>query len=620
MPTVDDLVISLTVKPTSELGKLKKMLDELAKPQGAGRQLLKQFEAKMPLSLQDDINFIKRNVVFLMPTRVPSKEQPRAMAETARRQIAELKQDVDRYVEKLIPQKDASYQKMLDDFGAKDRQDLKRILREDISKWSFYLQRIVSQDWIDDKAQLFMSEIDNLITLGETEIGERKNLIAKIEKRISEQRQLIANYFRSKGVEVLEERWFSKLRENIAVDFGQTIAGEFRSAEELLRHINFTSEESEKFLKELYNTVGMGAGTLKVLETAANMMGKDVFDLMKVSEQDIKNDEKLMAVAAILLREMLPTGKEVGQPKGAPKQFQGILQAILKNVYTQTVQASKITNEKMREMMEKASEKRVKNWSDRNFNRTRTLFESGVIDILLDKIEDIEDFEKVFSKEMIEKFQEGLTFLEMKGVLTGQEQQIAKTQRYERLYGKESLVYFASQIVGEWKNMFPDIIVGKLQNLWEVSGKKQLTEEELMKVFKENLKDIPDEKAIKTMMDSIKSSISYLTKPITEEEKELSEEQKELSERISDDMLLKLISSPDWQEQKMTPEKIIEEIKVNETIKELQEDMSNEELKKALNNAFILMLEKMSAIYSQLTKRGKESLFSQETKVEPEVK
>ena len=70
MPTVDDLVISLTIKETGKLGKLQKQLEAIVGKKG---QLLPTLQ--IPPKLTHDIDYIRRRMDYLIPVVSPSSRE-----------------------------------------------------------------------------------------------------------------------------------------------------------------------------------------------------------------------------------------------------------------------------------------------------------------------------------------------------------------------------------------------------------------------------------------------------------------------------------------------------------------------------------------------------------------
>lgn len=68
MPTVDDLVISLTIDSTSNLGKLKKQLDALVGVGAGGVPEIPVADVSVPNTLIEDVTYIRESVGRLLPT------------------------------------------------------------------------------------------------------------------------------------------------------------------------------------------------------------------------------------------------------------------------------------------------------------------------------------------------------------------------------------------------------------------------------------------------------------------------------------------------------------------------------------------------------------------------
>jgi len=118
MPTVDDLVVSLTIKPTSNLGRLQKQLDSIVGKTGKDFRLLSSL-----MYLKKDLNIIKRQVKWLRPTVLPTGRQPkqlRKVAGTLLKDISELQEEV---VEKLL--KTPKIKTLMEEFGVKTTEELK---------------------------------------------------------------------------------------------------------------------------------------------------------------------------------------------------------------------------------------------------------------------------------------------------------------------------------------------------------------------------------------------------------------------------------------------------------------------------------------------------------------
>lgn len=139
MVTVDDLVISLTIKETGRLGRLQKQLDAVVGKRG---QRL-GFGLGVLGNIPADIAFIKRQIQWIKPEVLPTREQPKQMRKTAAIILKQLEDYGDDIVDKIARAR--SKEGFKKEVGAKTDAELKQAIRGTIEKVKASLTAVVEE-------------------------------------------------------------------------------------------------------------------------------------------------------------------------------------------------------------------------------------------------------------------------------------------------------------------------------------------------------------------------------------------------------------------------------------------------------------------------------------------
>lgn len=123
MPTVDDLVISLTIKETSRLSDLQNQLEAIVGKKGEKAPIF-----GIDPSLKADLTFIKRKMSYLVPVVAPrsiEKEKMKAYAASTKLLIQRYKGEISDFLSKL-PEKEM--EKMFNEFNVKTEDELSKAI------------------------------------------------------------------------------------------------------------------------------------------------------------------------------------------------------------------------------------------------------------------------------------------------------------------------------------------------------------------------------------------------------------------------------------------------------------------------------------------------------------
>lgn len=121
MSTSDNLIISLTVKEGGNLDKLRKQLKSLVGERGEKKFDFSRFELD-PL-VKRDIKYIKDQIYWLRPTRLPTKEMPkelRRVSSTILKDLEDFDKDI---VEKILRTPDIST--LFEEFGVETADEVR---------------------------------------------------------------------------------------------------------------------------------------------------------------------------------------------------------------------------------------------------------------------------------------------------------------------------------------------------------------------------------------------------------------------------------------------------------------------------------------------------------------
>lgn len=130
MPTVDDLVISLTIKENSRLGRLQKQLDAIVGKKGARVGFGLGALGNIPA----DIAQIKKQMQWLRPSVLPTKESPVQLRRVAGSILKDLEDNMSSIVSKIMTVKPQYFKTLKDELGALTDEELKSSLESSLNQ------------------------------------------------------------------------------------------------------------------------------------------------------------------------------------------------------------------------------------------------------------------------------------------------------------------------------------------------------------------------------------------------------------------------------------------------------------------------------------------------------
>jgi len=481
MVNVDDLVISLTIKETGKLGQLKKQLDAIV-----GKRGQKAPSFNLDPSIKADLNYIKRRIIFLMPTSIPGKMRPKAMAETAR--IAEsiiAGKDIRAYAEKITPINQEVLKRTMAEFKVKTRPELVDVLEDKIRDWSLRLESIMSGTWVNDSAQAFLVSIDDMIKRIEVPEGWGKTLMRNIDNSIGERNKEVADILRKIGFEIKAEQGIARIKQEKE---SKISAGEYgiwreKSLEDFTRAFQITSEENIKLFNELSATIpSQKEGTVKLMDIFAKKLGIPITDLWNLTEKQVKSTEELRVLSGLLLAS---SGYKFGgeRAKGVPLGIQEHMFESLRRLMTAI--DPELAKDYAKEELQRIEEKFLEDF-EKNIGTTKSdLFERSRIDFLIGNIKKtmslVKDF---FGPEAAEQWKDiDSVFAEQKKIAS--ESNRGQIRDYMGLVGEERLILLAGQIMESFTKMFPKVLSKRMDialKAEEVGLTTRLTEAQKLEI------------------------------------------------------------------------------------------------------------------------------------------
>ena len=450
MVTVDDLVISLTIKETSKLGRLQKQLDSIV-----GKKGEKAPTFGLDASVKADLSAIKRRIIFLMPTTIPGKNKPYAMAETARIASSILEKDIRDYAEKITPKNPDVLKRTMAEFGVKTRPELVDALEDKIKDWQLRLEEVMSKTWTNDQAQKFLVNIDDLISRAEVPEGWSKVLMTNIDNAIGERNKEVAEILRKVGLDIKAEQYVATIKAEKLAQIGSSEEGIWRdkSQDEFLRAFNITSKEGiDLFKREFALIPSRKEGTQILMENFATDLKMSITDLWNITEKQVNDNEKIRVLSALLLNSIgyIKGGQ---RPAGIPLGTQKHIFESLKKMMTSIDPGLGYTKEESIPILEglaKEFEHKVgKTMSD--------MFEHYRVDFLIGIKEDIGIIKDLFGEKIATQLKDvGTLWIEQKKLLT--ESNRGQFRNYIQLVGVKRLIGLASLTLDSFTSMFPNVL------------------------------------------------------------------------------------------------------------------------------------------------------------------
>ena len=480
MVTVDDLVISLTIKETSKLGRLQKQLDSIV-----GKKGEKAPTFGLDASVKADLSAIKRRIIFLMPSTIPGKAKPYAMAETARIASSILEKDIRAYAKKIMPKDQNVLQRTMAEFGVETKDELVDVLEDKIKDWQLRLEEVMSRTWVNDQAQKFLVSIDDLIHRAEVPEGWSKVLMTNIDNAVGERNKEIADILKKLGLTVKPEQWIARIKPEFVKKMypaeaplqpGETTPRPFfkQNLEELMKAFKIEGKENKSNMGNLVKTYyDMKINTQELLEKLSDEFNINLQDLWNVTDKEVAKSEELRMVAA-LLTIVAQQASQAGLETGVPLGFQKIMWESLKKLRVGD------TSKYSERMMEGVYKRFGKTFSD--------AFEKYRIDFLITDIqENIEIIKDLFGEKIATQLSDVQSlWVEQKKILS--ETNKGQFRIYNELVGSKRLIGLATHVMESFTSLFPKILT-KTMNIAtkgeEVGLKGQLTEAQKLEIKEE---------------------------------------------------------------------------------------------------------------------------------------
>lgn len=440
MPTVDDLIVSLRIDETSDLGNLQKQLTALVGKKG---------EKKLDLSeiapvLKRELTNIRAELSLISTQTVPGIKEVKELSESLHRDRKILKRTFDAAADRLISEKTDAYQKQLEEYGASNREELLEKMKGTLSNFLGMMELGAAEKLPAKVMQKVDAVAKEIISKEKLADGDRKTLITRMEKAIGELNTMFGKVLKKAGITALpefnlyqiRESWYRKMgldKDDIGFDV-KTLLG---SNEDVITEFDKIKDLVSKgglydFIEASFKKLGITPG----LET--------------FTAKGIKNEPGLQAIAGGILL------KAWGTKAGIPTGFHEIIRKILDGVGL----------------------------------NTKELYEKGRPDFLLINNR-LEDLQKIFPPDVAKQLSKLLTFIELKSVLS--EANKEQFKKYKDMVGDDYLVGVAALVKSSFNEYFPEIstaMVNIVTKLKELAPEKFSTTEELEKKSLERMEEI----------------------------------------------------------------------------------------------------------------------------------
>ena len=433
MPTVDDLVISLTIKETGRLGRLQKQLDSLVGKKGRIGGIGSLVGGMM--YIKRDLKNIQTRLAYLMPTEIPGQKRPKAMILAAKTASDLIDKNMEKYAEKFISSKQGVVKNFAKALGIKE-EDLGEFFENKLQDWQYRLENIISGGWTSPSAQRFLARINDMISRKEMDVGSRKKLYDAIEASIGEFNAEVAILLEKIGIFAIPEFSLFKMTENVLKSIGDQSGALRLNMKDLQEASKITgSAEAEEAYRQIKNIANIPS-----LKDPLTYIEQD-FKILGISKEDVK--KKMFTEAGVMadprLRAMIPSIIQVaarrGEAAGIPR---GFAQAV-KTVVDKAVGGAGIIGQ----------------------------FYQHVRPDLLLISDDVEKLTDLFGEDIAKQITEGFfQFSEFKKTLSQENaDQFIKYQTYvgKRLFG------LSSSIQESFKRFVPDILTKTLNIMQELA-------------------------------------------------------------------------------------------------------------------------------------------------------
>jgi len=313
MVSVDDLVISVTISPTSDLGKLQKQLTALVGPKG---EKPIQLGLGVDADLKRDLTLIKADLMLLTPTVLTSKETVKRAAFALANQVKTQEGVREGILERYSMEEDR-----LDEF----MEELYKVSDE-------------STVLNNEQQKRFIAEMQKFITITDMAEGDRKTIVTKLIGMLNEVsilQQKVQQSFRSAGVGFRGQyQVYQITKKSIDNQFTEQIA-----------HYQTTDKDRFAKLKVIFKDI---SDPLRAMEAAYELMLDSTLDIEQLDRETIKSVDELKEIffaqiatslknSTYMLEDFYKAGKGLGAGRafgvGGPKRLDLIIKDGLKDFF-----------------------------------------------------------------------------------------------------------------------------------------------------------------------------------------------------------------------------------------------------------------------------------------------
>jgi len=258
MPTVDDLIISLRIDDTSNLGRLQKQLTALVGEKGD-----KQIDlGNLDPTIKRDIELIKDRIIRFTPTVLVGEN----IKEAALNLASDLRKN----------------------------ENLRNVMLQryniNIDKYESFIEELFNiamgiSKMNSDQSKGYIAEMSKFRAIADMIKGERETLVKRLTRMKLEAgfHEKIVDAFREAGIKLLSKPpMFELTKKSIGKSFDDVIE-------------KYEIEEPEKFadLKDIFDK---NSDSLKGISEAYKYMKGEVFDITEITQDMIENDKELRMI------------------------------------------------------------------------------------------------------------------------------------------------------------------------------------------------------------------------------------------------------------------------------------------------------------------------------------
>lgn len=312
--TVDDLVISLTIKEGGNLDKLRKQLKAIVGEKGEKKKL--DF-GKLDPSIKKDLDWIKHEISFIAPGMIPGSGDKWGLAKTGKKYLKWVRErgGSDNLAERVIPKLDKDIKAMKIGLGL-DADASMVELKET-------LVDIIDKDWIEKLKAISLEQItgeearDILLVWNKIQGSalatdkERKMLFSAMQTATKENNRLLLSIFKKKGIQAMFEPKFREflpaVAEQLSHQFFQDEQGHWRNYfDEMLNENDMSPEDfkkAKKAISDFQNELTRldPKSSMGYFNFVADKLGLDSEEAMKATMAEIQADWKKRVLAAAMI-------------------------------------------------------------------------------------------------------------------------------------------------------------------------------------------------------------------------------------------------------------------------------------------------------------------------------